>query len=216
MKLYYHPLSTYSQKALIAFYEKGIDFEAEIVNLMDDGERTAYRQIYPLGKIPLLVLDDGQWVPESSIICEYLDTHFSAESRLIPDDPDLSRQVRFKDRMYDLYLNESVSALLFEQFKPEAQRNEELIARSRFRIGVMYGFMEKNLETQTWTNGETFTLGDCAAAPPLFYARQTAPFGDRPNIVAYWQRLQERPSIQRVLDEAAPHLARMQEKKVAQ
>jgi glutathione S-transferase len=216
MKLYYHPLSTYSQKALIAFYEKGIDFEAEIVNLMDDAERAAYRQIYPLGKIPLLVLDDGQWVPESSIICEYLDTHFEAESRLIPGDPDLSRQVRFKDRMYDLYLNESVSALLFEEFKPQAQRNEELIARSRFRIGVMYGFMEKNLETQTWTNGETFTLGDCAAAPPLFYAQQTAPFGDCPNIVAYWQRLQERPSIQRVLDEATPYLARMQEKKVAQ
>ena len=216
MKLYYHPLSTYSQKALIAFHEKGVDFEAEIVNLMDDGERAAYRQIYPLGKIPLLVLDDGQWVPESSIICEYLDTHFSSDSRLIPDDPDLSRQVRFKDRMYDLYLNESVSALLFEQFKPQAQRNEELIERSRFRIGVMYGFMEKNLEKQTWTNGETFTLGDCAAAPPLFYARQTAPFDDRPNIAAYWQRLRERPSIQRVLDEAAPYLARMQEKKVAQ
>jgi glutathione S-transferase len=37
-------------------------------------------------------------------------------------------------------------------------------------------FMEKNLETQTWTNGEAFTLADCAAAPPLSYARERAPF----------------------------------------
>ena len=210
MKLYHHPLSTYSQKVLIALYEKAIDFTPEIVNLMDDAERDAYRKIYPMGKIPLLVLDGGQWVPESSIIAEYLDTHFSNGPKLIPDDRDLSRQVRFKDRMYDLYLNESVAALVFEGWKPEAERNQELLARARYRIDVMYGFMEKNLESQTWTNGEHFTLGDCAAAPPLFYAQQTAPFDERPNIVAYWQRLTERPAIRRVLDEAAPYLAKLQ------
>lgn len=215
MKLYYHPLSTYSQKVLIALYEKSIDFEPEIVELMDDTARDAYRKVYPLGKVPLLVLDDGHWVPESSIIVEYLDTHFGNEPQLIPDDPDLSRQVRFKDRMYDLYLNDSVAGLIFESWKPESERNQELITRSRFRIAVMYDFMEKNLEQQSWTNGEAFTLGDCAAAPPLFYAREMAAFDDRPNIVAYWQRLQERSSVRRVLDEAAPFLAKLQERKSA-
>lgn len=215
MKLYYYPLSTYCQKVLIALYEKSVDFTPELVSLMDDAERDAYRKIYPLGKIPLLVLDDGHWVPESSIIVEYLDTHFSDGPKLIPDDLDLSRQVRLKDRIYDLYLNDSVATLVFESWKPESERNQELIVRSRFRIGVMYDFMEMNLEKQTWTNGEEFTLGDCAAAPPLFYAREMAPFDERPNIVAYWQRLQERPSIHRVLDEAAPYLAELQERKSA-
>jgi len=212
MKLYYYPLSTYSQKALIAFYEKSVEFTPELVSLFDESEREAYRKIYPLGKIPLLVLDDGHWVPESSIIVEYLDTHFSDGPKLIPDDPELSRQVRFKDRMYDLYLNESVAALIFESWKPEAERNQELMARSRFRIGVMYDFMEMNLDKQTWTNGEAFTLGDCAAAPPLFYAQEVAPFAERSKIASYWQRLQERPSIRRVLDEAVPYLAKLQEK----
>ncbi len=212
MKLYYYPLSTYCQKVLITLYEKSVDFTPELVFLMDDVERDAYRKIYPLGKIPLLVLDDSRWVPESSIIVEYLDTHFSDGPKLIPDDPDLSRQVRFKDRMYDLYLNDSISTLVFESWKPESERNQELIERSRFRIGVMYDFMEKNLEKQTWTDGEAFTMGDCAAAPPLFYAREMAPFDERPNIAAYWQRLQERSSIRRVLDEAAPYLAKLQER----
>jgi len=215
MKLYYFPLSTYSQKVLITCYEKSIEFEPELVLLFDDAQREAYRKIYPLGKIPFLVLDDGHWVPESSNIVEYLDTHFSNEPKLIPDDPELSRQVRFKDRMYDLYLNESVTALIFESWKPESERNQELIERSRFRIGVMYDFMEHNLEKQTWTNGEDFSLGDCASAPPLFYAQKMAPFADRPNIAAYWQRLQERPSIRRVLDEAAPYLAELEERKSA-
>jgi glutathione S-transferase len=215
MKLYYHPLSTYCQKVMIASYEKSVELSRELVSLMDEAERSAYRKIYPMGKIPLLVLDDGNWVPESSIIVEYLDTHFGDGPTLIPDDPDASRQVRFKDRMYDLYLNDSVSTLVFESWKPEPQRNQELIERSRFRIGVMYDFMEKNLEHQTWTNGEAFTLGDCAAAPPLSYAREMAPFDERANIVAYWQRLQERPSIRRVMDEAAPYLAKLKERKSA-
>jgi hypothetical protein len=42
-----------------------------------------------------------------------------------------------------------------------------------------------------------------------------APFDERPNIVAYWQRLQERPSIRRMLDEAAPYLAKFREKQSA-
>lgn len=215
MKLYYHPLSTYCQKVLIAIYEKSIEFTPELVSLMDDAEREAYRKIYPLGKIPFVVLDDGHWLPESSIIVEYLDTHFSGGPKLIPDDPEASRQVRFKDRMYDLYLNDSIASLVFESWKPESQRNQELIERSRFRIGVMYDFMESNLKNQTWTNGEAFTLGDCAAAPPLFYAQKMAPFDDRANIVAYWQRLQERPSIRRVMDEVTPHLAKLEERKSA-
>lgn len=212
MKLYYYPLSTYSQKVLITCYEKSIEFTPELVFLFDAEQREAYRKVYPLGKIPFLVLDDGHWVPESSIIVEYLDAHFDTGPKLIPADAELSRQVRFKDRMYDLYLNEPVSALIFQSWKPESERDPELIERSRFRIGVIYDFMEHSLETQTWTNGEDFTMGDCSAAPPLFYAQRVAPFDDRPNIAAYWKRLQERQSIRRVLDEAAPYLADLEEK----
>lgn len=212
MKFYYHPLSTYCQKVLIACYEKSIEFTPELVSLMEEDAREAYRKIYPLGKIPLMVLDDGHWLPESSIIVEYLDTHFDSGPKLIPDDPELSRQVRFKDRMYDLYLNDSVGTLMFQSWKPEEERDQELIDRSHFRIGVMYEFMESNLADQTWTNGENFTMGDCAAAPPLSYARGLASFDERPNIAAYWKRLEERPSIRRVLDEVAPYFAKLQER----
>ena len=51
MKLYYMPVSTYSQKVLLAFYEKGIEFESEIVNLMNPEEAANYREIHPFGKI---------------------------------------------------------------------------------------------------------------------------------------------------------------------
>ena len=63
MKLYYHPLSSYSSKALTALYEKGLEFTPVLINLMDKAEHAKYRELYPLGKVPLLVLDDGSMIP---------------------------------------------------------------------------------------------------------------------------------------------------------
>ena len=93
MKLYHHPISTYSQKVLIALYEKGLDFEREIVQLMDPEKRTEYREVYPMGKVPMLK-DGDHMVPESSIIIEYIDK--MADPRLISGDDEQQRKIRFK------------------------------------------------------------------------------------------------------------------------
>ena len=212
MKLYYFPLSTYSQKALTALYEKGGDFESEQVKLFDETERERYRKIYPLGRIPLLVLDDGHLIPESSIIVEYLDANLEGGPRLIPSAPDEARQTRFHDRMLDLYLNDSIASLLFQSWKPEEARDRELIERSRFRAGVMYDFLEHRLDGRTWLMGEDFTMADCAAGPALLYAGDLFPFAGRPAIAGYWERLSARPSYARVLEEADPYLRKLRER----
>ncbi len=207
MKLYYHPISTYSQKVLIGLYEKGIDFEPEIVNLMDPDARAQYREVYPLGKIPCLQLEDGHIIPESSIIMEYIDP--LAEPTLIKGDADETRRIRFKDRMFDLYLNDPVVTLLFQGMKPESDQDPERIEKARFHIATMYSFMENEFGKQNFANGEEFLMSDCAAAPGLFYADQVAPFAEHENISAYWERLKSRPSVQRTHEEAAPILERM-------
>ena len=60
--------------------------------------------------------------------------------------------------------------------------------------------------TRTWAAGDAFTLADCAAAPPLFFAGKLVPFDDHRNLAAYFARLAERPSYARALDEAQPYL----------
>ena len=212
MKLYYHPISTYSQKVLIAMYEKGLDFEPEIVQLMDPEKRGEYRDVYPMGKIPLL-MDGEQMVPESSIIIEYID--HMAEPRLIRGDADQQRKIRFKDRMFDLYLNEAVVTLLFQGMRPEEARDAERIENAWHRIKVMYMFMESELGKQDYANGNEFLMGDCAAAPALLYAQKLAPFDEHKNIVAYWDRLKSRPSIQRTIKEATPYIEAMEQQNAA-
>lgn len=209
MKLYYHPISTYSQKTLMAFQEKGVSFTPEIVDLMSPEGREAYKKIYPLAKIPLLILEDGWAIPESSIIIEYLDTHFDSGTRLIPEDKDLARRVRYHDRQFDLYVNEPFQKLFADGLRPESERDPKGVAAARERLDVMYTYFEKHFAKNTWALGDTFSMADCAAAPCLAYLQTAYPFQAYPHLTAYWGRLAERPSVKKVRAQGEPYLARM-------
>src|SRR5262249_47941611 len=73
MKLHYFPLSTYSQKVLTALYEKGIAFTPALIQPSVPEQRAGYLAVNPLGKVPALVLDNGDVLTESTTIIEYLD-----------------------------------------------------------------------------------------------------------------------------------------------
>lgn len=212
--LYYHPLSPHSQKVLIAVYEKGARFTPKIVDLSDPEERAQYRKLYPMGMLPLIVLNHGPLIPESSIIIEYFDS-LDGGKRLISKDPDTARKTRFKDRFFDFYLTDAANALFAEGYKPPAQQDTEKIETAQYQIRAVYDFIEYELSQQTWANGEEFSMSDCAAAAGFFYASRIMPYDDYPNVAAYAKRLGERPSVRRARDEAAPymtaHLDRMKQ-----
>ncbi len=208
MKLYYHPVSSYSQKVVMAFNEKGLAFERAIVSLMDPNENAEYRKINPLGKLPLLIDEKaGRTIPESSIIIEYIDRHYPGGTKLIPDDPDLARQVRFKDRMMDLYVNDSMAKIFFDGMRPEGQRDPLGVTQARERLDAIFSLVDKDLADKTWAMGDTFSMADCAAAPALAYCRMVHPFDAHKNLAAYAGRLFERPSFAKVAKEGEPHLA---------
>jgi glutathione S-transferase len=81
---------------------------------------------------------------------------------------------------------------------------------------MTYSHWDKRLGTQPWLCGSSLTMADCAAIPPMFYAEIVAPFANYANVVAYWQRAQERPSYKRVRAEFEPLWnARMAQRAVA-
>jgi glutathione S-transferase len=206
MKLYYIPLSPYSQKVAIALYEKGLPFDVETT--MTPEARAAFSKIAPLGKVPALGLDDGQIITESSIIIEAIDDLFpDAGTRLIPEDKARARDVRWLDRCFDCYFNDTLVQVIFDGKRPGVPSNPHGVATAKATLDKIYGIFDALLANRTWAAGDAFTMADCAAAPPLHYLRGTYPFSDYKNIVAYADRLTQRASFARVLKDAEPYLS---------
>jgi glutathione S-transferase len=208
MKLYYFSLSPYSQKALIALAEKGARYEAVHVDLNDPNARAEFAKVSRLGKLPFLVDEARDWkVPESSIIIEYIDRHYPGGTQLIPSDPELSRQARFYDRLFDLYVTEPALKIFFDARRPEGQHDSIGVAAAQKRLDGTYALFDEALAKKTWVLGDAFSIGDVAAAPALAVARMMRPFDAHKNLMAYLGRLSERESVQRVFRQAQEAMA---------
>ena len=208
LTLHFHPLSSFCHKALIALYENGTAFTPNIVNLMDDGERTALRKLWPIGKFPVL-RDDArdETVPESSVIIEYLDQHYPGTTRFIPADREQMRETRLRDRFFDLYLHLPMQRIVGERLRAADKKDPHGLAEARTTADTALGMVEQQMAARHWAMGDAFTIADCSAAPPLFYLDKIAPLGSRyPNAAAYLDRLKQRPSYARVLQEAEPYM----------
>lgn len=209
LTLYYHPLSSFCWKALIALYENGTPFTAHLVDLADEKSRADFLRLWPIGQFP--VLHDAKadrMVPESSIIIEYLDTHYPGAVRFIPDDADLARQTRMRDRFFDLHVMTRMQKIVGDRIRPEGQKDPAGVADARDRLATALSLVEREMATNVWAMGDIFTMADIAAAPALFYADKVMPLATvRHRALAYLERLKERPSFARVLKEAEPYFA---------
>ena len=102
LKLYNAPHSTCSQKVRICLAEKGLPFEDIRLDLGKgkDQLKPEYLALNPNGVVPTLV-DDGEVIIDSSVICEYLDEKYPAP-KLSPDNV----AQRAKMRAWMRYLEE--------------------------------------------------------------------------------------------------------------
>ena len=207
LTLHFHPLSSFCWKALIALYENDVPFTANSVHLGDPAERAALLALWPIGKFPVL-RDDAtdRTIPETSIIIEYLDQHYPGAAPLLPADPTEALCVRLWDRFFDLYVQEPMQKIVADIRRAEDARDPQSVAEAQALLRTAYGMIEKQLGEKTWITGESLTMADCAAAPALFYAETLVPFDkSQPRLKAYYQRLLDRPSFARVLNEAMPY-----------
>jgi len=207
LTLHFHPLSSFCWKVLIALYENDTPFVPHIVDLGNAAERAALLKLWPIGKFPVL-RDDARdrTIPESSIIIEYLDDHYTGRTRFIAADEKLALQTRLRDRFYDLYVHLSMQKIVGDRLRPQGKQDPHGVEEARARLQSCYGMIDREVATRTWAMGEAFSLADCAAAPALFFANKVVPFGDEnKNLTAYFDRLTARPCLARVIQEAEPY-----------
>jgi len=209
LKLYFHPLSSFCQKTLVALYENDTPFEPEVVDLFDPKASAALKAIWPIGRFPVL-RDEAhdRTVPESSIIIEYLDQHYPGRTQLVPADAELARQMRLQDRFYDLYVNVPMQKVVTDKLRPPGKSDPFGVEAARTLLQTACDMIEREMAAKTWAMGDAFSMADCAAAPALFYANMLTPLGDTyPNTAAYLRRLMDRPSFARAIKEAQPYFA---------
>lgn len=202
IEIFAHPFSSYCQKALIALYENEIAFEYR--HLEHDGVGAELGRISPAGKFP--VLREGERVvAETTMIVEYLDVHHPGATRFVPEDRDAALQVRFMDRFFDNYVATSYQKLVGNALRPEADRDAYGVNEAKALLDRAYRWLDEYLEGREWATGD-FSLADCAAGPHLFYAdwaHEISP--EFRNLRTYRQRLIERPSFARAIEEARPY-----------
>ncbi|HVH41078.1 MAG TPA: glutathione S-transferase family protein [Labilithrix sp.] len=208
LQLYFHPLSSFCQKALVALYENETPFEGHVVDLMDEAVRARFQRLWPMGKMPVL-RDDARdrIVPEATIVIEYLAAYYPGKTALVPRDAELAWQTRMRDRFYDLYVNEPMGKIVTDRLRPDGRHDTFGVEQAKAVLTTAYNVIEAEMRTRTWAVGEIFTMADCAAAPALYYANLVLPLDGHPKVAAYLGRLMERPSFARAVAEAEPYRA---------
>lgn len=207
LTLYYHPLASFCWKPLVALYENDTPFKPHLVDLGDAAQAAALKAMWPIRKFP--VLHDARtdrMIPESTTIIEYLDQHYRGETRFLADDPDLARRIRLCDRLYDFYLHLPMQAVVGDRLRPADKRDPLGVEQAKAQIRTTLDMIDHDMAAKRWAMGDAFSLGDCAAAPSLYYANKVMPFASTHRSAgAYLERLLQRPSFARVVKEAEPY-----------
>src|SRR5205814_2403823 len=163
MKLLASHTSPYARKVRIAIAEKKI--ECELVEESPWVPGTSVPNYNPLGKVPVLVLDDGTALYDSRVIVEYLDT-VSPVSRLIPEPSRQRIAVKRWEALADGICDAAV-AIVLETKRPAKEQSAEWIDRQRGKIERSVRELASELDDKPWCNGESYTLADIAAGCAL-------------------------------------------------
>jgi len=213
MKLYNLGLSNFASKSRIAIYEKGLN--VELVDPPGGLSSAEYKKVSPLGKVPALVLDNGQLIAESELINEYLEDKYP-EKPLLPKDAEGRAKVRSFTRFHDLYLEPPLRALFPKLFGQ--QLDDKFIADKVAEANNRLDQLEAMIGSPC-AAGDMFSLADAALAPTMFFMTaflsqfgSKGPLEGRPKIAAWWGRVQEHPSVKKVLGEQQAALNAMMKK----
>ena len=204
LQLFFHPFSSYSQKALIALYENGTPFTPRVLSPEDPATGAEFAARWPIGKFPILV-DGERTIVEATAVIEYLEAAHPGPARLIPADPLAAVEVRMMDRVFDNHVSTPQQRVVYDALRAPAERDPRGVADARAALERAYAWLDERVARREWAAGDAFSLADCAAAPSLFYADWTHAIDARfANLIAYRRRLLARPSFAKAVDAARP------------
>lgn len=192
--------SPFARKVRVGLLEKGISFEAVVDVPWNPDTRAPDHN--PLGKIPVLVLEDGSAVYDSRVIVEYLDA-LAPEPRLIPDEPALRVAHRQVEALAD-GVCDAVVLIYLERSRAPERRSGDWIDRQRRKVEAGVAEADRLLGSRP-DLFDGLGLAGVALGCALAYLDLRLPefpWRDRhPRLVRFSAVIEERPSFRQTVPE---------------
>lgn len=165
MKLIASLTSPFARKVRIVLAEKHIECELQIdVPWNADTHVPEYN---PLGKIPVLQLDDGTALYDSRVIVEYLD-HAAPVHNVLPKDARGRIMAKRWEALAD-GICDAAATIYLEKKRPELQQNPEWLQRQEQKIFRGLEAISADLNDHNWCMGDNYSLADIAVGCALGY-----------------------------------------------
>ena len=211
MKLYSADISPYSARVRMQIYAKGI--KDIVFELPEHWGLPKIRERFPLGRVPTLEINrEGDTIPESEVIAEYLEEIYP-EPSLLGSTPRENAQIRALARFGDVYITNAMFTLSRQtgalgRQKPTAIRDEPFSDQLSKEFLRNLKALDRMLGTDGFACMGRITLADCALVPGLSWVEVVMPrVGvDSPipayaNVAAYWAAIQKNEHAAKVLSE---------------
>lgn len=164
MKLYGSDTSPYVRKVRVVIAEKKIDCEWILERPADSGGR--FRELNPLGKIPVLETDDGNVIYDSPVIAEYLDS--LSAPQLIPASGKARWQVQTLHALGDGMMDATVARML-EQRKPEDKQTVTVVSKQEGKVADALFSLNGVVAINKFLVDDSFSMADVAIGTALSY-----------------------------------------------
>ena len=195
MKLIGSLTSPFVRKVRVVLAEKKIECEFEIDSPWTPESNVP--NINPLGKIPVLALDDETVLFDSRVISEYLD-NAAPNNKLMPAPNRERTEVKRWEALAD-GICDAAALIFLERKRPQEQQSADWIARQQDKIARGLDYMAKELGESPWCMGNHLSLADIATGCALGYLAFRFPEIDwretHPNLARLYDKLMQRPAF---------------------
>lgn len=193
MKLRYSPTSPYVRKVTVTAHETGLHSRIQRVPTVTTDPASGLAKDNPLGKVPVLILEDGQRIFDSPVICEYLDSLHQGPKIVPPAGSERWVALR-RQALADGILDAAVLRLL-EGRRPANEQSPAWIAKQKAVIERSLDALEDEVDRL----GDGLTIGHITIGVALGYLDFRFA-GDawrdrRPKLARWNEQFQQRPSM---------------------
>ena len=194
MKLRYSPTSPYVRKVSVAAVELGLAGRIERIATDTRDPKSGLAQDNPLGKVPALILDDGEFLYDSPVICEYLDSLHQGPKLIPAAGPARWRALR-QQALCDGILDAAILRMLESVRRPEALRWPDWIALQSGKVARALDRLEADVAQLSGPP----TIGQITAGCALGYLDFRFSSEDwraaHPKLAAWYKDFAKRPSM---------------------